>query len=245
MQTQWLGCHSANFTPGRRGFHPEAIVIHSLPGSMADAQKMVFDPASQQSAHYAVSLTGDVQQFVDETDTAFHAGVVVLPDWPLLKANGANPNFYTIGIELESSSGQPWPGPQAFAATLLVSEIVARWGIPFDDDHVIPHRRLRASRNCPAEGVDLSRLFRPNSPYPPQPAAPAKLTLRSTSTVHVRYQHPNTASPIFETCPPNTEITATSFTLGERVHGNPYWYADAHGNYIWAGATNKPNPNLN
>lgn len=241
MEISWVGCHSANYIAGRRGFHPEAIVVHTLPGDMADAETAVFDPSSQKSAHYAISLTGEVHQYVDESDTAFHAGIVVLPDWKLLKRNGVNPNFYTIGIEFENSPTAPWPGAQALAGNLLVLQIASRWGIPLDTDHVIGHNRIRASQACPDDSVDMARLLRKG---PAQiPAAPSsRIRLRTIQATHIRYQRPNTVAVIAETFAANAEIEVVGFTVGERVNGNSYWYANASGNYIWAGATNKPNP---
>jgi hypothetical protein len=34
----------------------------------------------------------------------------------------------------------------------------------------------------------------------------------------------------------------TKFEVGDRVQGNGYWYADAHGDSPWAGSTNIPDP---
>jgi hypothetical protein len=31
-------------------------------------------------------------------------------------------------------------------------------------------------------------------------------------------------------------------TEGQLVQGNRNWYQDTNGNYLWAGATGKPNP---
>jgi len=53
---------------------------------------------------------------------------------------------------------------------------------------------------------------------------------------------PNTAAPIERTLPTGSNIPVVGFTVGERVEGNAYWYADPQGNYIWAGATDAPQP---
>jgi N-acetyl-anhydromuramyl-L-alanine amidase AmpD len=55
------------------------------------------DANSGMSCHYGVDEDGALTQYIDDTDTAFHAGVIDAPDWRLLKA-GVNPNYYTIGI---------------------------------------------------------------------------------------------------------------------------------------------------
>lgn len=237
-------CDKANYATGRRGFHPEAIVVHTLAGSLEQAATEALNPNALQSSHYAISLAGDVHQFVDESDTAFHAGIVVLPDWELLKSNGVNPNYYTIGIAFERTSEAIWPGAQAFAGNLLTLEIASRWGIALDADHVIGHNRIRASQSCPAGPIELSRLFRP-APSPANPALPSKaIKLKVLRSARIRYQFPNTATPVAEICSPDTEIEVVGFTLGERVQNNPYWYATLSGNYLWAGATNRPTPSI-
>jgi hypothetical protein len=101
---------------------PEAIVVHIIDGSFAAGESVFRNPATQKSAHYAVSWTGSADQFVDENDTAFHAGIVVNPTWPLLKPR-INPNFYTIGIEHEGRPDDVWPEAQLSASATLIGEI--------------------------------------------------------------------------------------------------------------------------
>ena len=105
----WIGCPDSNFIKGRPfGLRPEAVVIHIIDGSLAAGESVFRDPATHKSAHYAVSHSGEIHQFVDEKDTAFHAGIVVNPTWALLKPR-VNPNFYTIGIEHEGRPDDVWP----------------------------------------------------------------------------------------------------------------------------------------
>ena len=123
MPVKWIGCPASNFRPGRpQGLRPEAIVIHIIDGSFAAGESVFLDPTSQKSAHYAISKSGEIHQFVDENDTAFHAGVVVNPSWDLLKA-GVNPNFYTIGIEHEGRPDDEWPEAQLSASATLLLQI--------------------------------------------------------------------------------------------------------------------------
>jgi N-acetyl-anhydromuramyl-L-alanine amidase AmpD len=102
MQRDWIGCAADNFRKGRHGFEPRAIVIHIIVGSLESAGMTFRDPRSSVSAHYGVGKSGRVHQFVEETDTAFHAGTVVEPTWRLIERN-VNPNLYTIGIEQRGS----------------------------------------------------------------------------------------------------------------------------------------------
>jgi N-acetylmuramoyl-L-alanine amidase len=158
MQAQWIGCAAENFRKGRHGFEPKAIVIHIIVGSLEAADLTFRDPRSSVSAHYGVGKSGRLLQFVNEADTAFHAGTVVRPAWKLLDPH-VNPNYYTIGIEHEGQPQDAWPDEQYESSATLVREIAARWKIPLDRDHIIMHHEIRASKTCPGS-VDMERLMR-------------------------------------------------------------------------------------
>jgi N-acetyl-anhydromuramyl-L-alanine amidase AmpD len=158
MPADWIGAAAENFRKGRRGFEPKAIVIHIIVGSLQSAGLTFRDPRSSVSAHYGVGKSGNVHQFVEESDTAFHAGIVVQPTWRLIDPK-VNPNFYTIGIEHEGQPQDAWPDEQYRASAALVREIAARWKILLDRDHVIMHREIRASKTCPGS-ADIERLIR-------------------------------------------------------------------------------------
>jgi len=231
----WIGCPRTNFYLGRRGFRPEAMVIHGLDGDLAHGESVFLDPASLTSPHYAISLSGAVHQYVDENHSAFHAGIVVNPQWKQLKES-VNPNFYTIGIALEGRSADPHPEAQLTASATLILEIAARWGIALDGEHVVEHNRIRASKNCPGSGLDVAKLLaRIPTSIPP-------LTLRTIRNVHLRSKTPNTASPIDRILPAGSNLSVVGFTVGERVEGNAFWYQDQSGNFVWAGATDMPLP---
>ena len=84
MQRNWIGCAADNFRKGRYGLEPKAIVIHVIVGSLESAGMTFRDPRSSVSAHYGVGKSGYVHQYVEEADTAFHAGIVVDPTWRLI-----------------------------------------------------------------------------------------------------------------------------------------------------------------
>jgi len=158
MPPQWIGCAAENFHKGRRGLEPKAIVIHIIVGSLESAGLTFGNARSSVSAHYGVGKCGRTHQFVQETDTAFHAGTVVRPTWKLLDP-AVNPNLYTVGIEHEGQPQDAWPDDQYRASAALVREIAQRWKFPLDRDHVIMHREIRASKTCPGS-ADIERLIR-------------------------------------------------------------------------------------
>ena len=75
---------SPNFTQGRRTYRPEAIVIHVMDGTLKGTDGWFSSPLSQVSAHYGIGRNGEVHQYVEEIDTAWHAGRIHDPTWPLI-----------------------------------------------------------------------------------------------------------------------------------------------------------------
>ena len=143
---------------GRQGRTPTGIVLHTNVGSFESTCSWFADPDSGVSAHYLVAIDGRIAQFVDEEDTARHAGRVAEPTTPL--HTGDDPNLHTIGIEFEDGGdplGVERPARQYRAGARLVREIAGRWGIPLDRDHVVGHRELFAYKDCPGN-LDVDRL---------------------------------------------------------------------------------------
>jgi N-acetyl-anhydromuramyl-L-alanine amidase AmpD len=105
-----------------------------------------------------VGKNGEIHQYVAESDTAFHVGVVDHPAWPLLKA-GINPNLYTIGIEHEGRDGDALTPAQLHASAALIAAIAKRWKIPLDAQHIIRHHDIRRGKPCPGAGFDVAALI--------------------------------------------------------------------------------------
>jgi N-acetylmuramoyl-L-alanine amidase len=241
MEHKWIGCPESNFRKGRPlGFRPEAIVIHIMDGSFTAGEGEFLSDGTQKSAHYGISKEGVIHQYVDENDTAFHAGVVVNPTWQLIKP-GINPNFYTIGIEHEGRPDDVWPEAQLGASAGLVGEIVARWNIPVDALHLVRHHQIRASKTCPGNWLQMDELIQRVPAFEVVRPAPI-ITVRVLKNLNLRKGAPNTTSPVVRVILANSELTVSGFTLGERINGNACWYIDTQNNYLWAGATDIPKP---
>jgi N-acetyl-anhydromuramyl-L-alanine amidase AmpD len=241
MENTWIGCPESNFRKGRPlGFRPEAMVIHVMAGTFSAGESVFLGEGTQKSAHYGISKEGVIHQYVDENDTAFHAGVVVNPTWPLLKP-GVNPNFYTIGIEHEGLADDVWPEAQLTASAGLIGEIVARWRIPVDVLHLVRHHQIRATKTCPGNWLQMDELIqRVPSPEVVHPAPIS--TVRVLKNVNLRKAGPNTTAQVVRVILADSEVTVSGFTLGERINGNACWYVDSQNNYLWAGATDIPKP---
>ncbi|GAB4283910.1 MAG: hypothetical protein Kow0081_0770 [Candidatus Dojkabacteria bacterium] len=149
-----------NYWKGRGGYHPEAIVIHIAEGWIGGAYSWFNNPNSQASAHYMVGKSGNVWQFVDDNNTAWHAGGVNKPSWSLLKP-GITPNLYTIGIEHEGFSGEKFTEQMYNSSAELLANLARKFQIPLDREHIIGHNKINSiSRGrCPGNGVDLDKLI--------------------------------------------------------------------------------------
>ena len=240
MDINWIGANAANFRAGRpAGFQPTAVVIHIMDGTLTGTDAWFNDAHAKVSAHYGVGAGGEVHQYVQESDTAFHAGVVVAPTWRLIRPN-TNPNFYTIGVEHEGVTAQPypWPALQLAASLQLVREIAGRWDIPLDLDHVVPHHAIRASKTCPGEHFDIADYVNQLGGAAAQPAPPAQVT---AVTALRRRSSPTTQATIVGALSNgDTFAVAALVRDGEAVAGNPLWYRGADGAFVWAGGTDHP-----
>jgi N-acetyl-anhydromuramyl-L-alanine amidase AmpD len=164
---------SPNFWAGRKGYRPEAVVIHIMDGTLIGTDSWFANTTSQVSAHYGIGKSGEVHQYVNEQDSAWHAGRVDAPVWKLIKPN-INPNLYTIGIEHEGKPEDVWTDAMKQASATLIREICERWQIPIDRNHIIGHFEIFSKKpNCPAtnksildEMVAIASQQTPKTPSP-------------------------------------------------------------------------------
>jgi len=242
MEKQWIGCIQGNFRSGRpAGFKPEIIVLHSADGSLAEADILYNRPDALQSMHYAIGNNGKIHQYVEEADTAFHAGLVVNPSAGFIKQRpNTNPNFFSIGVALEAPMlGQP-SAEQTATCSRLIREIADRWAIDLDAAHVLPHSAIRASVSCPGPVVDIAGIIRAALPDSAVNGLAGKhIVLLSRANLRIRA---SVAAPVVRVLDAGSKVEIVSFTAGDSVSGNGYWYQDKDGNFVWAGATDRPNP---
>lgn len=150
---------SDNWHAGRQTWTPDAIVIHVTEGDRASVRSWFALPASDVSAHYMVCTDGTIDQFVDEADTAFHAGRVRNPTAPLvIERAGSNPNLWTIGIEHEGDGQHELTAKQRASSLELMNSLRARWPkILADRRHIIGHHEVYAPKSCPG-AINVDRL---------------------------------------------------------------------------------------
>lgn len=117
------------------------------------------NPKAQASAHYLVTRSGEIYQLVKDEYAAWHAGWVDKPSWSLY--DGTNPNRYTIGIEHEGYPDEELTEVQYQATLQLHKELINKYSIPIDTEHIIGHYRIDSVNrpNCPGPKFPWDRLF--------------------------------------------------------------------------------------
>jgi AmpD protein len=157
---------SPNFGPRPPGARVDLVVIHSIslpPGEYGgDAVPQLFTNALdwnahpyfksieglEVSSHFFVRRGGELWQFVDCDDRAWHAGESF---W---RGRG-NCNDDSIGIELEGIEGGPFEAAQYETLSDLCAALAADYPIA----HVAGHEHIAPSRKQdPGAGFDWQRL---------------------------------------------------------------------------------------
>jgi hypothetical protein len=157
---KWIG--SPNFEPGRGGHSIAVIVNHIMCGSEEGTDSWFQNRASKVSAHYGVSRTGEIHQYVRDEDTAWHAGIVKNPSWPLYSQYAGHINQVSIGIEHEGWPGDGLTEAQYQSTLWLHRYLHDKHGILLDRLHIIGHDELDTvtRRDCPGPKFPWSRLMR-------------------------------------------------------------------------------------
>ncbi len=116
----WVG--SPNFWPGRRDV--QAIVYHTEVGFEAGTISEFSSSLSGVSAHYSIGLDGTVHQYVEERNSAWHAG----GEWP----DQTNANTRTIGVEREDARdpARPMTAEQKASWMALIEYLCHKYSVP-------------------------------------------------------------------------------------------------------------------
>jgi N-acetyl-anhydromuramoyl-L-alanine amidase len=157
---------SPNFGPRPAGAQVDLLVVHSIslpPGRYGGGEvQQLFtnaldweaDPyfktieGTAVSAHFYITRSGELWQFVSCDDRAWHAGT---SSWQ----GRDNCNDYSVGVELEGLEGGPFEPPQYEALASLCAAIAQRYPI----EHVAGHEHIAPGRKGdPGAGFDWQRL---------------------------------------------------------------------------------------
>jgi N-acetyl-anhydromuramyl-L-alanine amidase AmpD len=161
FKIQWQ--ESPNYRSGRSGNSIIGICSHQTAGQFPGCLNWLCNSQVQASAHYVISRDGQIFQTVKDEDTAWHAGAVNNPNWSLY--DGTNPNKVLIGIEHEcypSVGGDGNLTDIQYEATLwLHKQLIKKWNIPVDRDHLIGHYQIDSVNriNCPGSAFPWDKLI--------------------------------------------------------------------------------------
>jgi|TARA_R100001530_G_scaffold65668_1_gene46990 N-acetyl-anhydromuramyl-L-alanine amidase AmpD len=193
-----------------------ALVLHTTLGSMASTTNWFLSLNSQVSAHFGVDRDGQIVQFVDLNQGAWHAGARknpskrakdVLPKtrWGTLK----NPNKSTIGIEFVSGYDidrdgvlEKWeqlytPAQMKATARLVIDVIEPELGITFSGHNVLTHKDIASYKpdlevqramflSVLQQERDRDTDFQPTPPS--QPASSRVISLGSNESAVVKME---------------------------------------------------------
>jgi outer membrane murein-binding lipoprotein Lpp len=124
------------------------IVIHDTEGHAK------VDPHQEGSWHYEIDRSGEIYQFVDEEDIAWHVRACDRwwPDWLPHWGNYdlSRMNEWSIGIELVSdatyrAAGEPYTDAQYTALAALIRDLFARRGVL----PIVGHGQVQTDRSDP------------------------------------------------------------------------------------------------
>lgn len=241
-----------NYSIGRYGDHVRLIVLHTEAGYEAGTAGWFNNPMAASSSHYGVGLSGQVDQFVSEGDTAWHAGV-----WMA--------NICSIGIEHEDNNdpqGVVRTDAQYEASAELVADIARRYGLDINRDTVRGHCEILNTQgvathpHCPGD-LDIDRIVAlanvllvpvvATSQLAGQPLN--EVVLVTASVLRVHNDPSTTDAGTFANTPDGMVHNGDSVHIIDYIHaqdphndGRDVWVKTLNilnqSHWIWAGGTN-------
>ena len=142
--------HKSNFTYSRRerSYDIRRIVVHVAEGGFSSTINWFKNSSANVSAHYVVARNGRIAQCVKHKNIGWHSG-----SWKV--------NCHSIGIE-HAGYGRyksTWSRAMYRASARLAGYICRRHDIPVNNKHIVPHRRIVATR-CPGKHFNMKRYLR-------------------------------------------------------------------------------------
>lgn len=147
--------------PGRNGQQIIAIVNHVAGGYWNSNYNWIMNPTSNASYHYYVKKTGEIVQFVEESNASYANGRIEKPTWRLLKSSNINPNLYTIAISREGHNHESLTNEQYKSILELHQMLISKYNIPITRDHIIGHYMIDSINRayCPGHVFPWDKLL--------------------------------------------------------------------------------------
>lgn len=167
----------SNYTKGRSQKLSKIVIHHAATTSFDGIGRTFKNPKRNASAHYGVGRDQNVDQYVAEANTAWHAGT---------KDPATNPNPSSIGIEnVNMTMGPDWAIDEATFDTLceLVADIAKRNGLlplvvgkNLSMGQDLSGHKDYANTFCPGHLYprlqELADRVNDGTPVPPNPSGP-------------------------------------------------------------------------
>jgi N-acetylmuramoyl-L-alanine amidase len=152
MEIKPVPASPGNYTKGRPNGQVSQIIVHISQGSLASMASWFRNKEANVSAHYGIGQQGEIERYVEEEDTAWHAGV-----WSV--------NVSSIGIEHEGKQekGKPAWQPtnaQYWASVRLSAALCMRYRITPSRATIRPHSEINPGKPlCPGSGFPLDKYI--------------------------------------------------------------------------------------
>lgn len=153
--TTFIPAHPSRFAVGGNDFeHTKYFILHrpgiDIPSARFDNLIREFvQPGREASTHFGVSQAGQIVQFVDLADTAWHTG-----------AGSPYLNHVCVGVEMEGAVGEPVTDAMYQSVASLIARTYVLSGMPIDADHIVQHFKiLPQTKSDAGTNVSVERLI--------------------------------------------------------------------------------------
>jgi len=147
----------------RGGHSVAAIVIHATAGT--DSRDWLQHNPAQVSAHVLIARDGTLYRMVADTRAAHHCGYsrIVVGGRVIDGTAGANPNQYTLGVELENLNN----GKQAYPAAQLAALgwQIAQWLRIYPGARLLLHRDIDTAGKTDPRGLAWTAVYAAVGPW--------------------------------------------------------------------------------
>ena len=158
----------------RRGWKPDMIVLHVAEGTFNGTVSWCCNKNSGVSCHFVSGENGEIENIVDLDKAAFCNGTDTTQgakyDYRrstnrLVRERKTNANYYTISIENAGFSSKDRYGAltdkQYDAVLNLIKELVTKYDIPVDREHIVGHYEIapKEKPNCPGSKFQWDKLM--------------------------------------------------------------------------------------
>jgi len=150
----FIPAHPTRYQVGGNDYEKtQAFVLHrpgfdAASSQMANLVREFTQPWRQASTHFGVSQFGQIVQFVDLADIAYHTG------------SNRVPNHTSVGVEMEGEVGAPISNAMYRAVASLIARVHVYSGMPIDEAHVVQHSAiLPGSKADAGQNVSIPRLI--------------------------------------------------------------------------------------